>query len=70
MYGTERDTTLTIEMIDLSLEKSLDDLVYSNNSTDYIHICELNGGNSDNVSSRQLIYNFYTENNLETPIHS
>lgn len=69
MYGTERDTNFTIEMIDLYLEKSQKDLVYSV-SPNYIYICELFGGNSDNVITKKLVYDFYTEENLKTPIHT
>jgi hypothetical protein len=66
LYGTERSTNITIQIVDLELKKIKDDLI-STNADAYMYSCQLIGAVSG-VSDKKLIYSIYSEDNLYSPL--
>lgn len=65
LYGNERSTNFTVQIVELSLKASKDELLYSM-ETSYLYECTLAGATSG-VSNKQITYTFYDEDNLTTP---
>lgn len=65
LYGTERSTNFTIQIVELALKATKDDLLYSM-TTDYVYACNLSGATTG-VSNKKITYTFYAENNLNVP---
>lgn len=66
LYGTERSTNLTVQIVDLELAKTKDDII-SSFSNSYTYSCQLIGATSG-VSDKKLTYLLYTEDNFYSPI--
>ena len=65
LYGNERSTNFTVQIVELSLKASKDELLYSMEDS-YLYECSLAGATSG-VSSKQITYTFFDEDNLVTP---
>lgn len=60
-YGLLRTTQkdLTIRIVELSISKTMDDLIYSE-SKDYTYACQVSGA-TQGISKKWRVYNFYEE---------
>ena len=68
LYGSERNTTFTIQIVTLSLTPSMSNLLSATTTTlDYT--CKLAGATSG-VSNKQIVYTFYHEDNLTEAVVS
>lgn len=65
-FGNERSTNFTVQIVELSLTATRDELLYSMESN-YVYTCNLAGATSG-VSNKKVIYTFYTEDNLVVPV--
>lgn len=65
LYGNERSTNFTVQIVELSLKASKDELLYSMEDS-YLYECSLAGATSG-VSNKQITYTFYDEDNLTVP---
>ena len=63
MYGTERSTSITVQIVDLELRKTKDDLIASYSNT-YTYSCQLIGATSG-VTDKKIVYTLYNENNVK-----
>lgn len=66
LYGTERSTNLTVQIVDLELAKTKSDLIASF-SNSYTYSCQLIGATSG-VSDKKITYLVYAEDNAHTPV--
>jgi hypothetical protein len=66
LYGNERSTNFTVQMVELALKATKEELLYSNTSS-YMYSCNLAGATSG-VSNKKITYTFYREGNLNTPV--
>ena len=66
LYGTERSTNLTVQIVDLELAKTKDDLIASFTNS-YTYSCQLIGATSG-VSDKKIIYQIYAEDNSYAPV--
>jgi hypothetical protein len=63
LYGNERSTYFSIELIELLLKKKEANLFYGDNiHNEYTYTCHLSGATSG-VTEKKLVYEFYTEAN-------
>lgn len=69
VYNTERATSFTVQLIDLSLTKDMDDLLYSS-SEQWYYECDLTGATSSQIKSKNVVVSFYDENDLTTKVYS
>ena len=65
-FGAERSTNFTVQIVELSISPSLNN-IFSTSSNEYTYSCRLSGATSG-VSEKKLVYTFYNENNLNTPV--
>jgi hypothetical protein len=68
IYEVERSVDFSIQIMELSLtatEKTL----FSSSSNSYTYNCDLAGATA-NVKDKKIVYKFYSENNLNTPIYT
>jgi hypothetical protein len=65
-FGAERSTNFTVQIVELSISPSLNN-IFSSTSNEYTYSCRLSGATSG-VSDKKLVYTFYNENNLATPV--
>ena len=65
-YGVERSITMKIQIIELGLTKTQENLLYTIGN-EYKYSCKLIGATSG-VTDKKLTYTLYTEDNLNTPI--
>ena len=66
LYGNERSTNFTIQIVELALKASKDKLLYSL-TPEYVYACNLAGATSG-VSNKKISYTFYSETNLYEPV--
>lgn len=66
VYGNERSTNFTIQIVELSLTAIQSDLL-SSRTDSYNYVCNLSGGTSG-VLNKKIIYTLYNENNLNVPV--
>jgi hypothetical protein len=66
LYGNERSTNFTVQLAELALKATKEDLLYTTNS-ELVYTCNLSGATSG-VSNKKITYTFYDENNLKEPI--
>jgi hypothetical protein len=64
-FGEERSMTFKVQLVELSVGKTQADMFYADSST-YTYDCNVNGGTT--LSGRKVIYTFYNENNLLSPV--
>ncbi len=66
LYGTERSTNITIQIVDLELRKIRGNLIASFTDT-YNYACQLIGATSG-VEDKKVVYSLYDESNLHAPV--
>lgn len=66
LYGTERSTNITVQIVDLELKKTKSDLISSFADT-YTYSCQLIGATSG-VEDKKITYVLYNEDNLYSPV--
>ena len=66
LYGTERSTNITVQIVDLELKKTKSDLL-SSFANNYTYSCQLIGATSG-VEDKKIIYSLYQEDNLYAPV--
>jgi hypothetical protein len=66
MYGAERSINITVQIVDLELEKIKEDIIASFNDT-YTYSCKLNGA-TEGVTEKKITYSLYTEDNPYKPV--
>lgn len=67
LYGNERSTNFTVQVVDLSLT-AVEDSLFSTLETSYQYSCKLAGATSG-VSNKKIIYYFYNEKDLNTVVY-
>lgn len=66
LYGNEKSTSFSIRIVDLSLTQLQEDLLASLSPT-YDYFCNLSGA-TKRVTEKQIVFTFYNENNMTTPV--
>ncbi len=66
LYGNERSTNFTIQIVELALKASKAELLYSTTPS-YTYACNLAGATSG-VTDKKITYTFYKESNLNVPV--
>ena len=64
-FGNERSTNFTVQIVELSLKATRDELLYSMDSN-YVYTCNLSGATTG-VTNKKVTYTFYDEDNLVVP---
>lgn len=65
IYGNERSTNFSIQIVDLSLEMTEATLFYSDKN-EYSYGCKITGATSG-ISDKKIVYTFYDQDNATTP---
>ena len=68
LYGNQRSTNFTVQIVELVIKPTKDPLLFSS-SSNFIYSCHLAGATSG-VQDKKLIFNFYEEQNLNKVVYT